>query len=197
MKNTAATILLVTTFLQPAIAAERLARLTVEVNVTGQEQWRNAQGTDNAKVRIAQSVAYSTVVKTDGESVDFNSKDPNYYQQQMAKAGQTAQAQGNAPMTEAEFKARVQKGQEACKGDQQCLYDLAMKASEWTNQMMAANAGSAPQSGSGSYLNYLGFPNCGSKLHITVNDATEGAFADVNGPVPFTVKTTADYTGDD
>ncbi|MET0987690.1 MAG: hypothetical protein ABW034_20025 [Steroidobacteraceae bacterium] len=199
MNHSAATILLLAaTILQPAIAAERLARLTVEVKVTGQEQWRNAQGTDNAKVRIAQTVSYSTVVKTDGEIVDFNSKDPSYYQQQMSKAGQVTRAKNKAPMTEAELKSRVQKGQEACKGDQQCLYGLAMKASEWTSEMTAANAAPAPLSaGSGSYLNYLGFPDCGSKIHITVHDATEGAFADVQGPVPFSVKTTADYTGDD
>jgi hypothetical protein len=188
--------------LQPAVAAERRGRLTVEVKVTGQEQWRNAQGTDHATVRFSQTLSYSTVVQTDGEIVDFNTKDPNYGQQQMAQAAGVARAvvsaQGQKPMTQAEFQDRVQKGQQACKGDQQCLMDLAMQASQWSNQVLASQSATAPpQQGSGSYLNYFGFENCGSRIQFTINDVSEGAFADVQGPVPFTVKKTANYSGNE
>lgn len=185
-----------------AVAAERRGRLTVDIKVTGKEEWRNAQGTDQATVRLAQTMSFSTVVQTDGEIVDFNMKDPGYGQQQMAQAAQTAQAvasaQGRKPMTQAEFQARMIQGQAACKGDQQCLIELSTKASQWTNQMLAGQATTAPaQQGSGSYLDYMGFESCGAKIHMTINDVTEGSYADVQGPVPFSSKTTADYAGND
>jgi hypothetical protein len=187
MNKPAAIIIAMAIITQPAVAAERLGHLIVDVKVTGQEQWSG--GGNWAKVRVAQALSYSTVVKTDGQLVDFNPKDAGYYQQQMAKAAQNVQAvthaQGKKPMAEAEFKARVQKEQAACKGDQQCLLQLAMKASEWSNQMLANSAASMPSSeGSGGYLNYFGFPECGSTIDVTVNDVTEGATADVQGAVP-------------
>lgn len=182
----------------PAIAAERLGRLTVNLKIDAQEQWSDQRGNDKATVRTAQTVSFTTVMKTDGDIVDFNQKDPGYYQQQMAKAAQNAQAvtsaRGEKPMTEAEFKARVQKEQAACKGDTSCLMALSQKVSVWSQQLMAGQSAQPPaQQGSGSYMDYLGFPDCGAKVHITVNDVVAGSYADVQGAVPITIKHTADY----
>ncbi len=195
--NCVATLLLCAA-VTPAYAAERAGKLTVDLKVSGQEHWSNTAGTDQASVKYTQHVSFSTVVKTDGDVVDFNSKDPDYAQQQMAKAARNAQsvarAQGQAPMTQAEFQARMRKEQAACKNDMQCLMQLATTASQWTNQMMAGMPTAAPpQQGSGSYLTYFGFSKCGSKVHIDIDDSTEGSYADVQGSVPFSVKARANY----
>lgn len=184
--------------LPPAIAGERLGTLTVNLKVTGHEEWRNQQGTDSAKVRYSQNVSFSTVVKSDGEEVDFNSKDPGYAQQQMARAAQVSlavtRAQGQKPITQAEFEARVKKEQAACGSDMQCLMNLTGRISQWTTQMMAGTSQAAPmQQGSGSYLNFYGFENCGAKIHIDLQGRTEGHYADVQGPVPFSVEFKANH----
>src|SRR5689334_4531378 len=115
-----------------ATAGERTARLTVDLKVVGKERWHDG-GNDAATVRYVQHVSFSTVVRTDGEIVDFDSKDPGYGQQQMAKASQVSravtQARGQKPLSQAEFQQRVQSAQEACKGDMQCLMNLSTKVS--------------------------------------------------------------------
>jgi hypothetical protein len=115
--------------LSPSFGAERNATLVVDFKVKGQEQWRNARGTDMATVRYTQHVTFSTVVRTDGEVVDFNSRDPDY----------------------------------------------------------------AARQGSGSYLNFFGFEDCGAKIHIELESVTEGHYADVQGAVPFSVTATASH----
>jgi hypothetical protein len=184
--------------LSPALAGDRLGTLTVNLKVTGHEDWRNADGTDAAKVRYSQNVSFSTVVKSDGEEVDFNSRDPGYAQQQMARAAQVSlaatRAQGQKPITQAEFEARVKKEQATCGGDMQCLMNLSGRISQWTTQMMAGTSQAAPaQQGSGSYLNFYGFENCGAKIHIDLEGTTEGHYADVQGPVPFSVNFKANH----
>jgi hypothetical protein len=186
--------------LPAAYAGERTGTLTVTLKVNGNEQWRNGAGTDTATVRYTQAITFSTVVKTDGEVVDFNSKDPAYANQQMARAAQVSlaatRAQGEKPMTQAEFEARVRKEQAACGADTQCLMNLAGKVSQWTTQLMAGMPQAAPTlTGSGSYLNYFGFENCGAKIHIAMQGTTEGHYADVQGPVPFSVAYKANHAG--
>jgi hypothetical protein len=182
----------------PALAAERTARFTVDLKVVGKEYWHNAGAGDAANVRYVQHVTFSTAVRTDGEIVDFNSKDPGYGQQQMAKATQVSravtQARGQKPMTQAEFQSRVQSAQAACKDDMSCLMNLSNKVAEWTLQMQAGDTTAAPaEQGSGRYLNYFGFENCGAKVHIDMENVTEGHFADVQGSVPFSVTSKANH----
>lgn len=186
--------------LSTTFASERIATLRVDLKVNSREEWRNDAGTDSAKVNLTQHVTFSTAVKSDGELVDFNYKDPNYGQQQMAKASQVAsavtKAQGQKPMTQAEFQQRAQKEQAACNGDMQCLMKLSEKLSQWTIQMTAGMPQTAPpEQGSGSYLNFYGFERCGAKIHIDMQSVTEGHYADVQGPVPFSVSSTANYDG--
>lgn len=184
----------------PAFAAERTATLIVELRINGQERWQNDGGTDAATVSYQQRISFSTVVRTDGEIVDFNHKDPGYATQQMARAQQVSmaatQARGLAPMTQAEFQDRVLKAQATCGTDTRCLMDLGAKVSEWSLQMSAGTpvAGPAPQ-GNGEYLNYFGFENCGARIRIELQGRTEGHYADVQGPVPFSVTSVADYDG--
>jgi hypothetical protein len=200
MKSTASLIaaLALLAVLSPCPGAERNATLSVDFKVKGQEKWGNPGGTDVATVRYTQHVSFSTVVRTDGEVVDFNPRDPGYAAQQMAKAAQVAlavtQAQGQKPMTQAEFQSRVEKAQAACKGEMQCLMGLAAKTAEWSMQMTAGMSPEAPaQQGSGSYLQFFGFEGCGAKIHIELASSTEGHYADVQGAVPFSVTSMAKH----
>ncbi len=191
-------VIVVAAALSPAFAGERTATLHVDLKVQGQEQWQSPGGGDSAKVQYVQHVTFSTVVRSDGELVDFNSKDAGYAGQQMAKATQTSLAVTRArnlkPMTQAEFQSRVQAAQAACKTDMQCLMGLTEKISEWNLQMTAGLSQAAPtEQGSGSFLNYFGFENCGAQIHIDLQSTTEGHYADVQGSVPFSVKSVANY----
>lgn len=184
----------------PAMAGERTASLTVQLKVSGLEQWRNAAGTDTAKVRYTQQVSFTTRLRGDGEAVDFNYKDAGYAAQQMGRASQVAlavtQARGQKPMTQAEFQSRVEKEQAACKGEMSCLMNLASKVTEWSMQMTANGAPTqAPPSQPGSYFNYYGFEDCGAKVHIDLQGTTEGHYQDVQGPVPFAVAFQANHDG--
>jgi hypothetical protein len=99
-------------------------------------------------------------------------------------------------MTQAEFEERVKKEQLACGADVQCLMNLGTRVAQWTTQLMAGMPQAAPAStGSGSYLNYFGFENCGAKIHIDMQGTTEGHYADVQGPVPFSVEYKASHEG--
>jgi hypothetical protein len=54
---------------------------------------------------------------------------------------------------------------------------------------------SANDERSGRFVQYLGYPKCGATIRVRVNDVTEGAYGDAQGPVPFQVKSHADYAG--
>lgn len=184
----------------PAVAQERNATFTVELKINGQENWQNASGTDTATIRYQQKISFSTVLRTDGQIVEYNSKDPSYAAQQLAKAQQTTlavtKARGLKPMTQAEFQERVQKAQAACGTDTRCLMNLSTKVAEWSMQLQAGmpvDASAAAQDEDGAYLYYIGFENCGARIHIDMQNKTEGHYADVQGAVPFSVTAVANY----
>lgn len=184
----------------PAVAQERNATFTVELKINGQENWQNASGTDTATIRYRQKISFSTALRTDGQIVEYNSKDPNYAAQQLAKAQQTTlavtKARGLKPMTQAEFQERVQKAQAACGTDTRCLMNLSTKVAEWSMQLQAGmpvDASAAAQDEDGAYLYYIGFENCGARIHIDMQNKTEGHYADVQGAVPFSVTAVANY----
>lgn len=74
-----------------AQAGDRKARLTIDVQVTGDETWRGT-GSDQAKVKFSQHLSLLTFVRADGDPMDSNPKDPNYGEQQMRKAAKVSQA---------------------------------------------------------------------------------------------------------
>jgi hypothetical protein len=46
------------------------------------------------------------------------------------------------------------------------------------------------------YLTYLGFDNCGAKVHTYVERTTSGTYGDVQGAVPYTIKEAVNYDND-
>ncbi len=88
-----------------ASAADQLARLTIDVTVEGVKNWKNGQDYSNSK--ISEQYNLMTHVQSSGEPSSVNTKDPQFAQQQMAKAAQVqqkvreAQARAGKPVPKA------------------------------------------------------------------------------------------------
>src|SRR4051812_7505948 len=160
-------------------AAERKARLTIDVQVTGDETWRGT-GSDQAKVKFSQHLSMTTFVRTDGEAADFNPKDPNYGERQMSKAAKVSQAtqsanKAKAPLkTKEEMQAYVEAQAGACNGDTNCLMKLSDEAAQWGAQLngeaSAQSSGSEDEAAEGQFLQYFGFSKCGATIKVQVDD---------------------------
>ena len=188
--------------LVPAEAAPRRARLTVEVKVEGTEKVIGS-GSEQTASKFREGYTIVTYLNAEGDLEQFNTKDPAYGQKMMGMAAgvnaKVAQAQGRAPakkMSQAEMQAYLQKKQAACGTDTNCLMKLGQEA----NDLMLANMN--PGQGSTTaytgdepprYLTYLGFDNCGARVHTYVDRTISGTFDDVQGAVPYTIKETVDY----
>jgi hypothetical protein len=99
-------------------------------------------------------------------------------------------------MSQAEMQAYLQKKQAACGADTNCLMKLGQEA----NDLMLANMNQGQDSAEAytgdeppRYLTYLGFDNCGAKVHTYVERTTNGTYGDVQGAVPYTIQETVNY----
>jgi hypothetical protein len=187
-------------------AAPKRARLTIDVKVEGTEGVVG-NGADRTSGKFREGYTLVTVLETDGELAQYNTKDPAYAQKMMGHAQSIQRevdaAQGNTPakkMTQSELQAYVQKKQAACGANQSCLMDLAMEAQRLMPNVDsggATSAGNEAQAYTGDepprYLNYFGFEGCGATAHVFVDRTTQGTLGDTTGPVPYTVLDKADY----
>jgi len=204
-----------------ALAADQLARLTIDVTVEGVKHWKNGQDYSNSK--ISEQYHLMTHVQASGEPSSVNTKDPQFAQQQMATAAQVqqkvreAQARSGKPVpkaatTQEEYVEQqkklaedMQKGQIACKGDMTCLMKLAQEYGQQSAMLSYPPAeGAAPAANLDDddeapeeerYLDYFGYEGCPGEIHIRINNTSEGATADVSGMIPFKQADTADYRG--
>jgi hypothetical protein len=201
-------------------AADKLGRLTLEVNVEGSQSWQSGQDYSNSK--ISEQYRLVTHVKSDGSPSSINTKDPLYAQNQMAKAASVqqkmreAQARSGKPVpraaaTQEDYLAQqkaiaeeMQKGQAACKGDVNCLMQLAQKFSQQSAMLTYPQPGGAApgsidddedSSEDERFLSFFGYEGCPGEIHIRINNTAEGATADVAGMIPFKQIDTADYRG--
>lgn len=200
-----------------AQAADKLGRLTIDVKVEGAQSWQ--QSSDYSNSKISEQYRILTTVKSDGSLESVNLKDPKFAQQQMARAADVQQAvreararsgkpAPRAPVTQQEYVAaqqrigaEMQKAQAACKGDINCVMQVAQKFSDQMGQVpapgiaaVAAPSGSEPEEEE-RFMNFSGYEGCPGETHIRVNNTAEGATADVAGMVPFKQANTADYKG--
>jgi hypothetical protein len=186
-----------------ASAGEKRARLSVDVKIEGTESVVG-NGADRTSGKFREGYTLVTYLKSDGELAQFNTKDPEHAQQMMGLAAavqQRAAGKSTAPrMKPDEMKAYVQKKQAACKGDQACLYQLAMEAQKLSANLDtgASAAGASPAAYTGNepprYLTYFGYDRCGASAHVYVDRTTQGTVADTSGAVPYTIHDTSDYT---
>jgi hypothetical protein len=191
------------TFWSAAHAAERKARLTIEIQVTGDEVW-HGKGSDEANVKFSQHLALITYMRSDGEPMDSNPKDPDDAQgpPQSPSAAEQADPETNPkpPLkSEEEMQAYVEEQARACNGDTNCLMKLSDETANWGAQVNgeAPEAAEQPEddASAGRFLQYSGFSKCGATIKVQVNDSTQGAYGDANGAVPFQVVARADYAG--
>jgi hypothetical protein len=190
--------------LADAGAATKRARLTIDVKVEGSEKVVGT-GADQTTAKFREGYTLVTYLESSGDLEQFNSKDPEYGQRMMGLAAgvhaKVNQAQGKAPakkMSQEEIKAYVQKKQAACGANTDCLMKLGQEANDlMMANIDAAQGNTAPAAYTGDepprYLSYLGFDNCGAKVHTYVDRTITGTLADVNGAVPYTIKETVDY----
>lgn len=202
-----------------AIAADKIGRYTVEIKVDGQQSWR--AGNDWSKSTATEHYRIVTHVKSDGEPDSVNIKDPAFAQKQMQKAARVQQAvqkaQGRAPAAapptqeayvaqQKQLAEQMQKGQAACKGDTNCLVQLAMQYSQQSAAILPP--GSVPPGGAvpevdeeaedeARYLNYFGYEGCPTEIDIRIDQRSEGAYADVAGMIPWTTTQTGQSKGTD
>jgi hypothetical protein len=188
--------------LVPAEAAPRRARLTVEVKVEGTEKVIG-NGSDQTASKFREGYTIVTYLNAEGELEQFNTKDPAYGQKMMGMAAsvnaKVAQVQGRAPakkMSQAEMQAYLQKQQAACGTDTNCLMKLGQEANDLMLANMNAGQGSTTAYTGDEpprYLTYLGFDNCGARVHTYVDRTISGTFGDVQGAVPYSIKETVNY----
>lgn len=202
-------------------AAEKIGRYTVEIAVDGQKTWK--RGNDWSKSTMRETYRIVTSVKSDGEPDSVNVKDPNFAQEQMAKAARVQaavqKAQGRSatatPPTQEAYIAQqkalaeqMQKAQAACKGNQSCLVQAAMQLSQQSAAlpqppmpgMPPVDPGAADESDTedeARFLNYFGYEGCPTQIAIKIDHRHEGAYADVSGMIPWTTTQTADTKGTD
>ena len=185
-------------------AAPKRARLTVEVKVEGTERVVGT-GADQTSAKFREGYTLVTYLESNGDLEQFNTKDPEYGPKMMGMAAgvhaKVAQAQGKAPakkMSQEEIKLYLQKKQAACGADTGCLMKLGQEANDlMMANINAAQGTTAPAAYTGDeplrYLTYLGFDNCGAKVHTYVDRTITGTLADVNGAVPYTIQETVNY----
>jgi hypothetical protein len=149
----------------PSIAAEKRARLTVNVTAQGTYHTQNQQGTDYADGKFSESYGFVTYFKSSGELEVYNTKDPTYGQKMMKRAEQARAAVAQA------------QGKTVPASDDDEDYD----------------EDSDPET---RYLSYFGYENCGASAYVKVDRNSSGAYADVQGMVPWKEKEHADYKAD-
>jgi hypothetical protein len=188
----------------PAGAAPKRARLTIDVKVEGTEKVVGS-GSDQTSAKFREGYTIVTYLNADGDLEQFNTKDPQYGQKMMGMAAgvhaKVNAAQGKPAalkMSQAEIQAYVQKKQAACGADTSCLMKLGQEANDLMMANLHAGQGdSAPAAYTGDepprYLTYLGFDDCGAKVHTVVDRTITGTLADVNGAVPYTIRESVDY----
>jgi hypothetical protein len=184
-------------------AAERRIRLTVEAQAEGTEGMNN--GGDHTSGKFRENYRMVTYLKSDGELMQFNPKDPDYAQKMTGMAAAQMQRarglQGKPPakkMSPEELQAYLTKKQKACGSDSACLLRLATEA-----QQLASAAYQSPSTGSSvaaytgdeppRFLVFYGYENCGARGHSFIDRRIEGTLADVGGNVPYTMTEQVDY----
>jgi hypothetical protein len=213
-RSAAARTLLLTTaalVLSTGAQADEAARLTVELKVSGTEAVRaSGPNSDHAEGRFNDSYRFATTVRGSGELTNVNVKDPHYAEKMMAHAARVQQqverrqpARPAGPqLTPEQLEARAVAGQQACQGDLNCLMKLSQ---ELQGHMMATQPASpAPaaayiedQEDDYRYLDFFGGEDCDTSIRVVIDRMLTGEYADVQGMVPYSVRRTADYAGND
>lgn len=190
--------------LMPVHAAERRARLTLELQLDGTNRWSDAG--DASQAKVSRHYRLVTFLRADGEPMSVNTKAPDYAQSMMDRSAQVqaqvAKAQARpsrpgapAPTDAATRMAMAQKAQAACGNDRDCLMRMLMPqvAAQTTadpalQARLIEHGRTAKAEDDGEelrYLNFSGVDRCEAQFQVRADDTAEGHYADVQGPVPW------------
>ncbi|MES3024029.1 MAG: hypothetical protein V4857_20885 [Pseudomonadota bacterium] len=183
----------------PAQAAKS-GKLIVEVKVHGQSVW--TEGEDGATRTVSHVYRLATPSVSDGELDAVNNLDPRYLKKISALGASQPGALPAAPSAGQQAKLKqmsavFEKRAQDCKGNQQCLYQMAMDASAQMKGVMPGAFGqpsvAAMQEFDADerYLNYVPQRGCKSEFTAVVNDKVEGRSGDVQGMVPYLITSSA------
>lgn len=197
-------MLLLGSLLMPAHAAERRARLTIELQLAGTNRWSDAG--DASQTKLSRHYRLVTYLHAEGEPMSVNTKAPDYAQTMMNRSAQVqaqvaraqarpAQPGAPAPVDAATRMAMAQKAQAACGSDRDCLMRMLMPqvAAQTTSDpalqaRLIQHGRSAKAEDDGEdlrYLNFSGVDRCEAQFEVRADETAEGHYADVQGAVPW------------
>lgn len=190
MKRLSIAALAASLLCNPAFAADRPGRLTVDVKIDG--SGHQAKDRAHSKFTTTESM-HAAFTLLGGDPEDTNRLDHDGNAATMQK--QVNEANARAPSREQQQammeKARAQG--EACKGDIACMQKIAMEMSRATSSW---NVRPAPAgANAGRFITYAAADAgvCKPEYTAKIRNDVDGVFPDVQGLVPFTNNTSADF----
>ncbi len=172
------------------LAADKPGRLVIDVKIDG--SGHQAKDRAHSKFVTTESMhAAFTLLGGDPEDINRLDHDGNA----AAMQGQLNAANARAPSREQQQaimeKARAQAG--ACKGDMACMQKIAMEMAKTTSSWSARPAPAGANGG--RFITYSASdPDyCKPEYTARIRNDADGVFPDVQGLVPFTNTTTADF----
>lgn len=180
------------TFLGAAAASSevRHARLVLDVKIESRGASRSALTGEQGTGRSSEAL-HTTVTLRPARSLErTNPNDRAAAGERLAKASREAEAK-RPPREVIEARQRqLQADLRACGMDMACINRVSgaysTESAAWTPKL-------APETGERRYRRYSGHPGCESDLHARIQGSRQGTIPDVQGPVPFTEETHADY----
>ncbi len=206
---------------QGALAAETYGRMSVDLDIDADQQW--SAGQDWGKTRISERYRIVTQGQWSGELDSVDPLAPDFAQKQMARAAavqqrvqdvqrRTGTAPIDVPKTPEARQAlmqKMQREQQACGGDVQCLMNLSNRYTPVLNAIAMQSSGAAYGQAAPAenvdldaeeearYARYTGYESCPSTVEVRVDYRAEGAYGDVGGMVPWRETYSADNRGND
>jgi hypothetical protein len=175
----------------PAFAADRPGRFTLDVKVDG--SGHQAKGREHSRFTTEESMHVAFTLVGSGVPEDTNPLDIAGNAAVLQKQVDEANARAPSRDQQKAVMERARATMEACKGDMACMQKaaqaLALQTSSWSVRP------ASPGANAGRFLTYAAASEgvCRPEFQARLRNNADGEFADVQGLVPFTNKTTADF----
>jgi hypothetical protein len=175
----------------PAGAAERPGQLKLEAKISSRGSMQDGQkrsswsGTEEFTLS---ATMLSSGLPDPQNRIDLEGN-AAAAQQQMKQA----QSRMPSPEQQKATMERARSAMESCKGNVACLTQAAQQLSAATSSWNMRPADTSADSGRFYSYNPPMPAQCNGDFHGQIKRASEGSFADVQGHVPFTLNTSADY----
>lgn len=166
----------------PGAAAERISRLVLDVKVNG-------QGSSGGS-RIAEKLHTTVTLRSNGRLHKKNEADQAAAAAEGQKMARELEARRPPKeVVEARQKRYVAEAK-ACGSDLACLNKAG---TEYQKDTAAWSPKYEQPTGEDRYMNFGSHRGCASDLHATIDTVYKGTIMDVQGPIPFSETTQADY----